>query len=138
MPEKFTDGLSGLIGAFVTVSAFDGYSGHGAAPIRLAFSHGTNLEAVYWRLTGGGKEVVSSFDHQQRYGLPAPIDAIRELQNTLRDKTVLEAGHDEETGDLLFQFTGDIKLQVFGFSGYEVWEISFSDGTGEYSNYAKR
>ena len=82
--------------------------------------------------------MVSSFDHQQRYGLNAPIDAIRELQNTLRDKTVLEAGHDEETGDLLFQFTGDIKLQVFGFSGYEVWEISFSDGTGEYSNYAKR
>jgi hypothetical protein len=55
----------------------------------------------------------------------------------LQDGTVTEAQIDKETGDLHLQFTEDIRLQVFGFSGYEVWEISFPDGTGEYSNYAK-
>jgi hypothetical protein len=44
---------------------------------------------------------------------------------------------DKETGDLLLQFSEDIKLQAFGFSSYEVWEISFPDGSGEYSNHAK-
>ena len=27
--------------------------------------------------------------------------------------------------------------QVFNFTSYEVWEICFPNGTGEYSNYAK-
>jgi hypothetical protein len=26
---------------------------------------------------------------------------------------------------------------VFNFTGYEVWEIHFPDGTGEYSPYAR-
>lgn len=44
---------------------------------------------------------------------------------------------DKETGDLLFQFSGNLKLQVFGFTGYEIWEIKISGTGGEYSNYAK-
>jgi len=32
---------------------------------------------------------------------------------------------------------GDLKLQILNFTGYEIWEIRFPDGTGEYSNYAK-
>jgi hypothetical protein len=60
------------------------------------------------------------------------------LHRELLDKTVTEAQSDKETGDLLFQFTENIKLQIFAFTGYEVWEISFPDSTREYSNYAKR
>jgi len=45
---------------------------------------------------------------------------------------------DKETGDLLFQFADGIHVQVFNFTGYEVWEIHFPDGTGEYSNYVYR
>jgi hypothetical protein len=48
-----------------------------------------------------------------------------------------EAQLDKEISDLLFQFTENTKLQIFAFTGYEVWEISFPDGTGEYSNHAK-
>ena len=41
----------------------------------------------------------------------------------------------KETGDLLFQFADNIKLEVFNFTGYEAWEINSPDGTCEYSNY---
>jgi hypothetical protein len=84
-----------------------------------------------------GKERVSSFDHDQKYGLPAPLDAVKEVEAALRGKVVTNAVLDAETGDLQFQFGENAKLQIFAFSGHEVWEIHFSDGTGEYSNFAK-
>jgi hypothetical protein len=59
-----------------------------------------------------------------------------DLQKELRDKTATGAQLDKETGDLILQFTENVKLQACAFSGYEVWEIHFADGTGEYSNFA--
>jgi hypothetical protein len=50
---------------------------------------------------------------------------------------VIEALHEQETGDLLLTFTEDVKLQVLNVSAYEIWQIRFPDGTGEYSNHAK-
>ncbi len=41
-----------------------------------------------------------------------------------------------ETGDLRFTISGEFILEAFNFTGYEIWELTFSDGTGEYSNYA--
>ena len=106
--------------------------------MRLVFAGGNaTLQASYWRVVKDGKERISSFDHRQKYGLPAALDALGELQGELRDKTVTEAQWDKETGELLFQFTQNIKLQIFAFTGYAVCEISFPDGAGEYSNYAK-
>jgi hypothetical protein len=109
----------------------------GTASVRLVFSQGSKLRADYWRLAQDGKAKISSFDHQQQYGLPAPLDAIKELQQELQNKLVTEAHLDGESGDLLFQFSGRIKFQVLNLTGYEVWEINFRDGTGELSNYAK-
>jgi hypothetical protein len=60
--------------------------------------------------------------------LPAPIDAIKKLQKHLQDKTVTDAPLDAESGDLLFEFSDNIKFRVFNFTGYEVWEIHFPDG----------
>jgi len=107
------------------------------ASVQLLFGNGSRLRAEYWRVIENGKAGISSFDHNQQYGLPAPIDAIKQLQEQLQDKTVTDARLDGETGDLLFQFADNVKLQVFNFTGYEIWEISFPDGSGEYSNYAK-
>jgi hypothetical protein len=107
------------------------------ASIELLFANGTWLEAEYWRLVIDGKAGISSFDHQQKYGLPAPIDAVNTLRGTLQDKPVTNASLDQTTGDLIFEFAGNVSLQVFNFGGYEIWHIRFSDGTGEYSNYVK-
>jgi len=132
MPYKnLNNSLSKLKGSSVTVSA--AYVG-----TQLLFCEGAKLTAHYWRVVSDGMEALSSFDHQQKYGRPAPIDAIKELQKVLRKKTVTEARVDNETGDLHFRFRGNIKFQVFAFSSYEVWELTPADGKGSYySNFAK-
>jgi hypothetical protein len=126
-----------LRGGCVVVYSGIGYSEVGMASIQLLFANGTRLDAEYWRLLIDGKPGISSFDHQQKYGLPAPIHAINTLHEALHDKLVHSALLDHNTGDLLFEFAGNISLRVFNFTSYEIWHIRFPDGTGEYSNYVK-
>jgi hypothetical protein len=128
--------LSDLRGASAVVSPGNGYPEPGMASVQLLFANGTRLTAEYWRLIMDGKAGISSFDHQQKYGLPAPIDAVT-LREALQDKLVTNAFLDHKTGDLLFELAGNITLQVFNFTSYEIWQISFPDGTEEYSNYVK-
>jgi len=137
MVKTFDESLANLKTGSVRVSAANYYPEPENASVQLLFTNGSKLRADYWRVMKDGKAGRGSFDHQQQYGLPAPIDAIAELHGQLQDKIVIDAQLDRETGDLLFQFSDNIKFQVFNFTGYEVWEISFPDGTGEYSNYAK-
>ena len=138
MVQNLEKSLSKLKNRAVSVSASNQYPDQaGEASVQLVFADGSKLRADFWRITKGGKAGRSSFDHKQKYGLPAPIDAIAELQAQLQDRTLIKAQLDGESGDLLFDFSDNIKFRVFNFTGYEVWEIHFPDGTGEYSNYAK-
>jgi hypothetical protein len=129
--------LSKLVGSAIAVSSGNEFPEPGHASIALVFADGTRLQAEYWRIIENGMAGVSSFDHNQKYGLPEIVDAVRELQEKLQSKTVVEAHHEEETGDLLFKFTGDIKIQILNLTGYEIWEIAFPDGRVQYSNYSK-
>jgi hypothetical protein len=108
----------------------------GQTPVTLSFSDGSRLKAFYWRLISGGQAKLSSFDHGQRYGLPEPIDAIDALRTILDNLVCVDAYLVLESGDLSFDFSDDIRFQVFNFSSYEVWEFTFPDGVTEYSNYA--
>jgi hypothetical protein len=137
MLANFDQSLSDLTHAPVHVSAGNGYPEPGCASLALLFANGTRLQANYWRLINNGQGGISSFDHQQQYGLPAQIDAIRELQELIQNRFVIDARLDRKTGDLIFNFEGNIELQIFSFTGYEAWEINFPNGAGEYSNYAK-
>ncbi len=137
MLASLQNSLSKLAGSSVTVLPGNGFPEPGMASAELFFADGTRLQAEYWRLIVDRRASFSSFDHQQIYGLPARIDAIQELRDRLVGHMVVEALHDQETGDLLFKFTQDIKLQVLNITGYEIWQIRLPDGTGEYSNYAK-
>lgn len=67
----------------------------------------------------------------------APIDALHQLEKELQGKRVTDALLDNRTGGLYLGFEEDVEFRVFNFTGYEVWEIHFPDGTGEYSPYAK-
>lgn len=107
------------------------------ASVDLLFSNGSRLRAEYWRVIKNGKAGISSFDHRQKYGLPEPIDAVKELREQLQDQTVAGARLNKETGDLHFKFAGNIELQVFNFTSYEIWEFSFPGGTVEFSNYVE-
>ena len=103
---------------------------NGATSVVILFSNGTTLRADYWRVIKDGRASISNFDHGQQYGLPAPIDAVALLATDLQGRLVTDAQHDKETGDLLFWFTNDMKCQILNFTGYEIWEINFPDGTG--------
>jgi hypothetical protein len=137
MPASLQDWLSKLATSSVAVSPGNGFPEPGQASVWLVFVNGTTLQAEYWRLIEDGAASLSSFDHQQIYGLPAAIDAIDELRNRLSDREVVEALHDQETGELVFKFTGDTKLQILNVTGYEIWEMRFPNGAVEYSNRAK-
>lgn len=138
MSTSINASLRKLTGCSVVVSDVDAYKEPGTATVQLLFSDGSRLRAEYWRLIIDGKERVSSFDDRQKYGLTAPINARRVLKKELQGKTVEAVRLDKETADLVFEFSGNLKLQVFGFTGYEMWEISISRGGGGYSNYAKK
>jgi hypothetical protein len=102
----------------------------------ILFGDGTVLNAQFWRLVKGGRPVVSIFDHRQKYGLPAPIDALRVLHDALSGRLVSDAAMEPTTGDLHFRFENDLALEVFNFTGFEIWELKFPDGAGQLSNYA--
>jgi hypothetical protein len=68
--------------------------------------------------------------------LPAPIDAFRVVRDELTSKTVLDAAMDKTTGDLGLRFDGDLVLEVFNFTAFEIWAVMFPDGTVELSNCA--
>lgn len=119
----------------ITFRTDDSLNGFGQAAIEIEFSDKAVLRAYYWRFSCDGKATLSSFDHQQKYGLPSPIDAIERLKSALNNNFLESIKLDRETGDLLLLFKENKKLQVFNFSGYEIWSIHFSDGDQEFSNY---
>jgi hypothetical protein len=128
--------LAKLKATSVLVAEADVPDERGTASIIMSFSDGTKLQAFYWRLIEDGRALLSSFDHQQKYGLLAPIDAKEQLSKILKDKICSDAQLDAETADLIFLFGKTTKLQIFNFTGYEIWDIRFPDGSGELSNYA--
>jgi len=128
----FERGLATLVQSAVLVNGSEAVEGD--ASVTLTFAGGAELRMDYWRLLRHGLSVLSSFDHQQKYGLPQPVDAHADLEKALQGQEVVEARLDRQTGDLLFAFSGRTHLQVFNLTGYEIWEIMFSDGTRDYSN----
>ena len=135
--SRFENSLASLKGTTVRTSNPERFPEPGIAPVDLHFSDGSRIRADYWRIVRDGKARMSSFDHQQRYGLPAPIDAFAQIAEALDGKTLREAMWDNRTGDIVLSFEPNVELQVFAFTGYEDWEIHFSNGTGEYSPYAR-
>ena len=137
MDEVLPQYLRSLIGCSVRVSDHLAEAGGDAGAVAIAFANGTTLRASYWRLIKEERQAWSSFDHRQKYGLPAPVDAIAELRSELEDQIASDARWISETGDLVFRFGDHLTLQVLNFTGYEIWEVQFPDGTTEYSNYCR-
>jgi len=77
------ESLSKLKSSEVQVSELEAPPTFGAAPVQIIFTEGASLKADYWRLMQGGKALISSFDHNQKYGLPEPVNAIEELRTAL-------------------------------------------------------
>jgi len=123
-----------LVGLTVEVSGTDEPPGKGS--VQLSFSDGSIALMQYWRILTSSRRGLSNFDQRQKYGLASPIDAVMQLQEIIGVKAVSDAAFDSRTGDIEFAFETGIEFHVFNFTGYEVWEVRFVDGTGEYSNNA--
>jgi hypothetical protein len=127
---SFEQRLARLRHVSVAVGADNIPDEDGTAAVLVTSSDGTVLKANYWRLIQDGRAVLSSFDHQKEYGLPAPIDAKEQMSNRLEGRICNGVRFDTETADLTLIFGEATKLQVFNFTAYEIWEIRFPDGTG--------
>ncbi len=136
MTPQLKQRLLNLQNGTVSILVNDIPDDEGSAAIIVKFADRTILKAFYWRLIADGKSQLSSFDHGKKYGLPQPIDAKAFLIKSLDGKICRSAYFDKETADFVFDFEQNKRLQIFNFTGYEIWEILFPDGSGEYSNYA--
>jgi hypothetical protein len=67
-------------------------------------------------------------DHEQQFGLPAPLDGQQKALALLSSKIVRVIIH-ESTADLTIDFENGTSLEVFNNSGgYEGWNCSHADG----------
>jgi hypothetical protein len=96
----------------------------------FGFGSGVSLATESpWRFIEQGRVVVGSEDHGQQFGLPAPVDAARDLQSRAAGRTVEAASVASDSGDLMVQFPGPAYLQLLQLSsGYESWRLSVDGG----------
>lgn len=82
-----------------------------------------------WRLIHDGCIAVSSDDHRQQFGLPAPTDAAERATALLSGLTVQRVDVREGTADLFIYFELDLRLEIIPFSsGYESWQVLTPSG----------
>jgi hypothetical protein len=90
---------------------------------------GFNIQCP-WRIVNNDGVVLGGSDHDQKFGLPQPVDVTVAALRLLREKTVESVRIDEKTADLCIIFTGDIRVDVFNdSSGYEGWTFADQRGT---------
>ena len=134
MSLDFEARLAAITPGPVTID--DGWQEEGPeeASLRIAFANVTKLLATFWRLVKGGKASWSSFDHRQKYGGPAPLDARALLRKELSGRSCTGVRFDRVTGDLVLDFGDGLALRIFNFTGHEIWAVRFPDGREDYSN----
>jgi len=82
-----------------------------------------------WRLLQDGHVTISSEDHLQQYGLPAPLDAVATASGLLGPCPVSHVEVRDGTADLILEFGGSLRLEVLPISsGYESWSVSTPSG----------
>ena len=78
----------------------------------------------FWRILDPQMRVTSD-DHQQKFGLPAPLDAVSRATELLVGDTVSEFTLREDALDLLFRFSRGQRFEILADSaGYEAWKIA--------------
>jgi hypothetical protein len=96
-----------------------------------------------WRIVRAGRLALAHSDHGQRFGLPTPVDVGHQATALLAGRPVVGGRVDTTLGDVILEFEGGLRLEVFNdSSGYEAWTMTGPDGTtlvaasgGEVSSY---
>lgn len=78
-----------------------------------------------WRIVRDNGVILTSEDHGQQFGLPAPIDAGSKAMEELASATIRAVVLREATADLLIEFEKGLRLEIIPMSsGYEAWEVN--------------
>lgn len=89
------------------------------------FSARINLQVeCLWRLLEAGRIIVTSDDHGQKFGLPAPVDSSLEVNRRIAGVGIVSARIREGSLDISIGFANDHTLEVMPVSsGYEAWQL---------------
>jgi len=80
-------------------------------------------------LLQAGRVAISSEDHLQQYGLPAPLDAAAVASALLESRPITHVQVRDGTADLFLDFSGGIRLEIIPISsGYESWGVTTPSG----------
>ena len=103
------------------------------------FTNGGILHAgTPWRLVVAGRIKLSSVDHGQWFGLPAPVDAEAQLRSLLSGRKVQSAEVRDDTHDILIPFESGERLEIVALSsGYEIWDFKAPNGDWTYAGGGK-
>jgi len=101
-------------------------------PTQWSFSFGPGVgigAECPWRLLKDGRVAISSEDHLQLYGLPAPIDAAAVAVDTLASRAITHVEVKDGTADLVLEFADGLRLEFLPISsGYESWGVTTPSG----------
>jgi hypothetical protein len=87
-----------------------------------------------WRIIKNNRVVLTGFDHEQQFGLPAPVDAVAKALQILSDKKISSVQIKEMTADITIAFSNELRLEVIPLSaGYESWQIYAPNGISYYA-----
>ena len=102
----------------------------GAFSWHFSFGAGASLVAECpWRIIANGAIALGSVDDQQQFGLPAPIDVQVIAGELLHGMQVTGVEATPASSDLVLQFDGERRLELFNSSsGYEGWTLSSPSG----------
>ena len=90
----------------------------------FAFSTNASITVeCLWRVLTSSI-VLTSEDHQQKFGLPTPLDAVARASELLVGDSISEFAFRADSLDLLFTFSRGQRLEILPTSaGYEAWHI---------------
>ncbi len=78
-----------------------------------------------WRIIAGERIAVAHSDHEQKFGLPEPVDVPKAAISLLADHSITRVQSKTESDDLIIDFDQEIRLELFNdSSGYEAWQLA--------------
>jgi hypothetical protein len=83
-----------------------------------------------WRVVSAEGILLGSCDHEHKFGLPQPLDAVAAAIELLGLKRVENLSLATKTADLEIAFEGNMFLNIFNrSSGWEGWNLTSGSGT---------
>ena len=111
----------------------------------VELSDGSLSVEALWRVINDGRVALTKRDHNQKFGLPEPVNAYADASELLVGKQIVKVEFREESGDLLIHFEGGRRLDVVNdSSGYEPWQLYgpgihlVAVGTGSIYDFSKK